>query len=261
MKALIFGSQGMLGTALRTQLERADKEVSCSTIDITRLDSIEHEFREVRPDVAINCAGIVKSECHDRERAIAVNARAPHVLAGVARKYSAKFVQVSTDGVFNGRGGNYRESDPTDAEDLYGQTKAAGELVSYSHCLTIRTSFIGYDLRRRRGLLEWLRRSTGVVPGFTRALWSGLSAPELSRAIVLAIDSGLSGLYHVAGPPISKADLLEILVRELNLGCRIERVSGEVINRTLDGVRFEDAIGYRTPTWVTMVKELAHDVP
>ena len=256
MKALIFGSKGMLGSALRVQLERVNMEVSCSTTDITRLDSIEHEFREVRPDVAINCAGIVKSECHDRERAIAVNARAPHVLAGVAWKYSAKFVQVSTDCVFNGRGGNYCESDPTDAEDLYGQTKVEGEITDREDCLTIRTSFIGYDVRRRRGLLEWLLSQHDVVFGHNRAFWSGLSAPELSRAILLGASSGLYGLYHVTGPVVSKADLLEVLVRELGLACRVERIPDDVLDRTLNGSRFVAATGYIAPDWAHMAREL-----
>jgi dTDP-4-dehydrorhamnose reductase len=256
MKALIFGTRGMLGSALARHLHYLPARVCCPEVDITQLEDVDRTFRETNVDVAINCAGIVKSECHDQERAVAVNARAPHVLADIARKYKARLVHISTDGVFSGRSGNYRENDPTDAEDLYGRTKAAGEVTRRLDCLTIRTSFIGYDFRHRRGLLEWLRQSTGVVPGYTRALWSGLSALELSKAITLAMTKNLSGLYHVSGPPISKADLLEVLVSELGLNCRIERVPGEPIDRTLDGSRFDDATGYRTPTWAAMAKEL-----
>lgn len=261
MRVLVFGADGMLGTALASHLEEVGMEVRRASlsrgVDITRPGDVARSFFHV--DVAINCAGIVKSECsnHDPQRVTTVNASAPHTMANVARKFGARLVHVSTDCVFSGRRGNYCESDPTDAEDLYGQTKAAGEIVNRLDCLTIRTSFIGRDPRRQRGLLEWLRQSSAVVPGYTRALWSGLSAPELARAIALAIRTpDLSGLYHVSGPPVSKADLLEVLVRELGLECRVERVDGNAIDRTLDGSRFNAATGYSPPDWVAMAKEL-----
>jgi dTDP-4-dehydrorhamnose reductase len=247
----------MLGAALTRCLELADFEVCRATlsegIDIADVVDVEFAFRKAKPDVAVNCVGIVKSECS--ERAVAVNARAPHAMAYVARKYDARFVHVSTDGVFSGRRGNYYEDDVADAEDLYGQTKAAGEIVDRPDCLTIRTSFIGRDPRRRRGLLEWLL-TKDVVQGYTQSLWSGLSATELARAIVLAIDSNLSGLYHVAGDFISKADLLEVIVKELGLGCHIERVPGEPVDRTLNSCKFNSATGYVTPSWAHMAEEL-----
>jgi dTDP-4-dehydrorhamnose reductase len=73
---------------------------------------------------------------------------------------------------------------------------------------------------------------------------------------VLAIDSNLFGLYHVAGDFISKADLLEVLVRELGLTCRVDRVSGDVVNRTLNSSKFNAVTGYMPPNWTHMAKEL-----
>lgn len=275
MRVLIFGAEGMLGAAMMAHLVRIGADVHGTTlsgrgsadavlgVDVVRPVDVDRAFERVSPDVAVNCAGIVKSECsqHDPDRVLAVNGRAPHAMAESARSHGARFVQVSTDCVFSGRRGSYRETDPTDAEDLYGQSKVAGEITDRPDCLTIRTSFIGRDPRRRRGLLEWLlaAQEGSVVPGFVRALWSGLSAPELARAITLAFNTpDLSGLYQVVGPTVSKAELLEVLVREIGLGCRVDRVDGEAIDRTLDGSRFTAATGYAPPAWIEMAKGLVN---
>ncbi len=272
MRVLVFGSEGMLGAALAAHLGSVGIAVLGTTlsergqvgvipcVDIARPGDIERAFEEADADVAVNCAGIVKSECpsRDPDQVAAVNARAPHSMAEIARRRGARLVHISTDCVFSGRQGSYCEDDPTDAEDLYGQTKAAGEILDREDWLTVRTSFIGRDPRRRRGLLEWLlAQGDGAVPGFTRALWSGPSAPELARAIALALATpALSGLYHVVGPPVSKADLLEVLVREMGLGCQVLREDGPPLDRTLDGSRFAAATGYASPGWAQMAREL-----
>lgn len=272
MKVLVLGAQGMLGAVLMRQL--ADQFDVYGTalskdhgsarliqgVDVANSDDVERVMESVNPDAVVNCAGIVKSECsiQSPERILAVNTRAPHAIAAASRRRGCRFVHVSTDCVFSGKRGSYHEYDPVDAEDLYGRSKAAGEIVGRPDCLTIRTSFIGRDPRRQRGLLEWLLAQQGAVPGFTRARWSGLSTFELARAISLALATPhLFGLYHVAGPPISKADLLEVLVRELGLGCRVDRVDEQPIDRTLNGSRFADATGYVPSTWVEMAQELA----
>jgi dTDP-4-dehydrorhamnose reductase len=271
MRVLVLGAQGMLGTALMKHLVRQSDNVFGTTqdtvagliggIDISDPIDVLRALDVAKPEVIVNCAGIVKSECHrySTDRVQAVNTRAPHAIADIARRRGVRLVHVSTDCVFSGRRGSYREKDLTDAEDLYGQSKAAGEVSDRSDCLTIRTSFIGRDPRRGRGLLEWLLAARDTVPGFVGAHWSGLSAPELARALTLALATpALSGLYHVVGPPVSKADLLQVLVQEMRLPCRVKRVDGERVDRTLNGSRFVDVTGYAPPGWVEMARELVH---
>lgn len=264
-KVLVLGGQGMLGSALMNYFGQAacgtSQQVApglIGSVDISKAADIERALAEARPEVVINCAGIVKSECgrQTEDRVRAVNTNAPHTIATITRHCGIRFVHISTDCVFSGRRGMYREDAVLDPEDLYGQSKAAGEVVDYD-CLTIRTSFIGYDARRRRGLLEWLLAQNGGVPGHDRVLWSGLSAMELARAISLAIAKNLQGLYHVAGPVITKADLLEILIQQLGLRPSfVEHVDLPVLDRTLDGTKFRKATGYEPPSWVDMAKEL-----
>jgi dTDP-4-dehydrorhamnose reductase len=231
-----------------------------SGIDVTRFDDLIRAFDWAAPEAVVNCTGIVKSECEHNapDRVIAVNSVAPHVIAAIAAPLGCRVVHVSTDCVFDGTRGSRAETDEPDATDLYGQSKAAGELLDQGHCVTLRTSFIGRDHVRRRGLLEWLLAQKDEVTGYTQAMWSGISANELARLIrrIVAPDVNLKGLYHVSGPIISKADLLQVLFDAYKLPCRVRRVDQPYIDRSLDGSKFKRAIGYAPPGWAEMAKEL-----
>lgn len=269
MRILVLGADGMLGSALMRQLKKnsfvtvfgtsLSGPADIAAVDITSAGGLERAFAVARPAVAINCAGIVKSEAADRMWT--TNADAPHLMARVAGNWACRLIHISTDCVFDGRCGNYSENDPTNAQDLYGRSKAAGEsatLVAPLHCTVIRTSFIGRDPRRGRGLLEWLLQSDQEVAGFANARWSGLSAPELARVIErVAFTPTLAGLYHVVGPVITKLELLRLLVQSFKLTRRILEMETPVIDRTLDGSTFRAVTGYEAPDWATMAEELA----
>lgn len=249
------------GTTRR--LDSSDKRI-LPNIDVTRLYDLYKALDWAGPDVVINCAGIVKSECdrHDPERVVAVNSRAPRTLAKLAADEECRVIHVSTDCVFDGSRGGRTESDSPDATDLYGHSKNLGELREYSHCVTLRTSFIGRDRVHGRGLLEWLLKQEGDVPGYARSMWSGLSTHELARVIrqtALRNHPPLSGLYHVAGPVISKAALLVILAKAYGLACRIQPENEPCTDRTLDGFKFAQVTGYEPPTWTAMAEELVRE--
>jgi dTDP-4-dehydrorhamnose reductase len=258
----------MLGSAVMrdefygtTRSDSSESSNVLPSVDITRLDDLQKAFDWADPDVVINCAGIVKSECDKNapSRVISVNSVAPHVIAMLAAQRVCRVIHVSTDCVFDGTRGSRTESDAPDATDLYGQSKAAGELLDYEHCVTLRTSFIGRDRSRGRGLLEWLLAQKNETIGYTRALWSGLSDHELARVIVdiVSTNTNLRGLYHVSGPIISKADLLRILIGAYASPCQVLNVDEPKIDRTLDGSKFKEATGYVAPTWTAMAEELA----
>jgi len=267
-KILVFGSDGMLGSALVRRLRDSGVSVigtslsgsaDIQNIDISSLHCLRTAFLFARPTVVINCAGIVKSETQNEHMMYEVNARAPHQIAAIAKTLNCKLLHISTDCVFDGKNGNYDENSSTNANDAYGRSKAEGEDVArHPHCVVLRTSFIGRDLRRKRGLLEWLLRSDTVV-GFSKAKWSGLSAPELARVItkIALTCPEISGLYNVPGPVITKANLIRLLAKSFKLNTQISDAENPVIDRTLNGDKLKNEIGYSAPDWKEMANELA----
>jgi dTDP-4-dehydrorhamnose reductase len=173
----------------------------------------------------------------------------------------ARLIHFSTDCVFSGRRGKYRETDVSDAEDLYGRTKYLGE-ASGKHCLTLRTSIIGRELTRKTGLLEWFLAQSGTVKGYTKAVFSGFTTLEMARIVekVLAARTPLSGVYHVSSEPISKFELLTMIRDTLGLPIEIEPYDEFRCDRSLDSSRFREALPYRPPEWKAMVEELAQDI-
>ena len=283
MRALVLGGAGMLGHRLwhelntrmdafaavrRPQPEYAslgwfDSRRVIDNVDATSDDDLGRVFSVARPDVVVNAVGIVKQrrEADDPATAIVVNALLPHRLAERCREVGARLIHLSTDCVFAGTRGAYAEADVPDAGDLYGRTKLLGE-VDREGCLTLRTSMIGREIQSSRALIEWfLSRRGQHVPGYSRVRFSGLTTLELSRVIADIIERHreLSGVWHVAGEPISKLDLLTMVNDAFGLGSTIVPNASFVCDRTLDASRFTNATGYRPPSWATMVAELAAD--
>ena len=126
----------------------------------------------------------------------------------------AKLIHISTDCVFSGKKGNYTEGDFRDADDIYGRSKALGEIINDKD-LTIRTSIIGPELKvHGEGLFHWFMYQTGKVNGFKTAIWGGVTTLELPKAIDTAIIQDNTGLIQLSnGIGISKYDLLSLFKR------------------------------------------------
>lgn len=232
-------------------------------VDATDTKALAALLAEYRPDVIVNCVGVVKQRA-DAAAAlpcISTNALLPHQLAAWAGGWGGRVIHFSTDCVFSGRRGNYSEADESDAEDLYGRSKFLGEL-KYENALTLRTSIIGRELFHHQSLLEWfLSRRGTTVKGFTRVIYSGVTTVYLARLVsrLLQEDSKLSGLYQVASDPICKHDLLCMLRDAYELDVVIEPNDAEVSDRSMDGSRFVRDTGYKCPPWTDLVAELAAD--
>ena len=280
MRVLVLGASGMLGNAMmRVLSEKADWQVYgtvrsesarklfrddvahrlLSGIDVDQHDSLLQAFIQVRPDVVVNCVGLIKqlADADDPLQAIPINSLLPHRLAKLCELSGARLVHVSTDCVFAGDRGGYRESDPSDAKDLYGKSKFLGE-VAYPHTVTLRTSIIGHELQSANGLVGWFLSQKGRCNGFTRAIFSGLPTVVLAQIVrdVVIPHSGLSGLYHVAAKPIAKFDLLKIIAEVY--GKEIEIVPDEklAIDRSLNADRFKSATGYDVPEWPELIRRM-----
>lgn len=280
MRILVLGVSGMLGNAMfRTLSEGAVVEVfgtarSSSVlrqfapdaaskvitgVDVENQDSLARVFSKVKPQVVVNCIGLIKqlADANDPLQALPINAMLPHRLARLCELGSARLIHVSTDCVFSGTKGNYRESDPTDATDLYGRSKHLGE-VTYPHTITLRTSIIGHELCSAHALLGWFLAQEGRVKGYTKAVFSGLPTVELARVVrdVVLPMPEISGLYHVASAPISKYDLLRLVADVYGKNIEIIPDDDLVIDRSLNAERFREATGYVTPPWDELIKRM-----
>ncbi|WP_282341138.1 SDR family oxidoreductase [Pseudomonas sp. PS02288] len=279
MRILVLGVTGMLGNAvykafdddpahelwgtmrragkLRHFTERS-KEHLLSGVEVLDHDGLVRVLEYVRPDVVINCVGLIKQlgDAKDPLSVLPINAMLPHRLAKLCGLMGARLIHVSTDCVFSGRKGMYTEDDLSDAEDLYGKSKFIGELHEVPHAVTLRTSIIGHELDTHLSLIDWFLAQKGSVKGYAKAIFSGLPTVELARVMkdYVVPNSDLHGLYHVSAEPIDKLALLRLVAEAY--GHKIEIVPDEQIHidRSLDSSRFRKEAGYQPPAWPELVK-------
>jgi dTDP-4-dehydrorhamnose reductase len=272
MRILVLGITGMLGSAvfktfsadkthevwgtLRSSaglrnFPEASRDRLLSGVDVLDQDALVAAFAQVRPDVVINCVGLIKqlADAKDPLTALPINAMLPHRLARLCALSSARLIQVSTDCVFSGSKGNYLESDLSDAEDLYGKSKYIGELHDMPNAITLRTSIIGHELGSNHSLVDWFLAQEGSVRGFSRAIFSGLPTTELARVMkdFVLPHPELNGLYHVAAEPIAKLNLLTLIASQYGKSIEIRPDAALVIDRSLNSERFTQATGYKAP--------------
>lgn len=286
MRILVLGGEGMLGHKVFQVLSRrfetfatfqspnglwtrypvyrgVDRNRTMGGVNATDLNTVVRAFGQVKPDVAINCIGIVKQlqEAKDALISIGLNSLFPHQLADLCEATGARLFHMSTDCVFSGRRGNYTEQDMPDPEDLYGRTKLLGE-VDRPGCLTIRTSIFGRDFAKQSALLEWFLGQRGKrVKGYVNAIYTGFPTQVLARIMgdLIADYPNLSGLYQVASAPISKYELLVKIRDAMGLDIEIEPYTDFSSDRSLDASRFLVETGYAIPDWDSMIAELAED--
>lgn len=229
-------------------------------VDVLDQDALVLVLAKVRPDVVINCVGLIKqlADAKDPLTALPINAMLPHRLARLCELVGARLIHVSTDCVFSGRKGLYLESDLSDAEDLYGKSKYIGELHDLPHAITLRTSIIGHELGSSYALVDWFLSQQGGVKGFTKAVFSGLPTVELARVMkdFVIPHPQLNGLYHVAAAPTDKFNLLNLVAAQYGKQIEIRPDDALVIDRSLDGSRFRQATGYVAPDWSELVRRM-----
>jgi len=277
---LVLGASGMLGNAVLrsfcaspayavfgsvrsasvlSQLPKALHDRLIGGVSVDNLDGLLELFNRVRPDVVINCVGVVKqlAEADDPLAALPINSLLPHRLLRACKMMDARLIHISTDCVFAGTKGMYREEDVADARDLYGVSKLLGE-VDDAHAVTLRTSLIGHELNSAHGLLNWFLAQKGRVKGFTRAIFSGLPTVELARVLrdVVIPHPELRGVLHVAAEPISKHDLLTLIASVYQVSIDIQPDGALVIDRSLDATRFRELTGYVAPGWPELVRAM-----
>ena len=268
-KVLILGSSGLIGHQVYNYL-KDNSDFSLSNISYRRklnsetilLDARNEQnffdhIRRIQPNYIVNCIGVLISEAkQDSESAISLNTHLPHRLEELANKINAKLIHMSTDCVFSGnKKSPYFETDERDGQDVYAKTKALGEVISENH-LTIRTSVVGPEIiNGSEELFHWFMNQSGVIEGFTKAIWSGVTTIELAKAIKWFIDNNTTGLYHLTnGIPVNKYDLLHLFKNHTDKNIEIRKVEGIATNKSFIDTRKE--INYLLPTYNQMISDM-----
>lgn len=280
MRVLVLGASGMLGNAMLEVLgQRNDMNVygtvrSASAkqffspamaeklipgCDVENQDALQKVFADTRPDVVINCVGLIKqvAETNDVVPALQINALLPHRLSRLCDLTGSRLVHISTDCVFSGSRGGYTEEDESDAKDVYGKTKFLGE-VHDSHCLTLRTSIIGHELKSNHGLIDWFLSQQHQCKGYTKAIFSGVPTVVLAKLVsdIITERPDLSGLYHVSSEPITKHDLLKLVAEKYNKSINILPDESVKIDRSLNDSQFRAITGYPKQDWNSLVQQM-----
>jgi len=264
---MIFGSTGMAGHVITRYFKSLKKHAIFNSsrsrldedthvLDVFNREGVINYIEHVSPDIIINCTGVLirESELYP-DRAIYVNSYFPRFLENLGYKYKFKLIHLSTDCVFSGEKGNYSETDEKDGKTMYAKTKALGEIINDKD-LTIRTSIIGPELKKTgEGLFHWFFGQKNEINGYNRVYWTGVTTLELAKALDVAIEENLCGLYHlVPNNKISKHELLILIKKIWNFPIRIIKSDVPVNDKSLINTRTD--FFYNVPNYEVMLKEL-----
>jgi dTDP-4-dehydrorhamnose reductase len=279
MKILVTGASGLLGANLvlaalerghsPTALDRAHPANFPGTTwlqeDLLEATTAERCISKSQADWVVHCAAWTNVDACQSDGSMAhrLNVEASESLAEAARKKGAGFIYISTDSVFDGERGRYREEDATGPVNVYAQTKLEGEIAvlrSHPNAIVARTNIYGWNLQPKESLAEWILhrlQQRQPLQCFDDVLFSPILVNDLSDALLDMMDRGLSGVYHVCGgEPCSKyafacklANVFQIdssaiqAISVADFGFKAPRPR----NTTLDTTRIAEALGRAMP--------------
>ena len=269
-RILILGSAGMAGHVVKKHLSDSGKYIigelartaSASkftyAIDVTDLTALDLVITDFKPNVIINCIGVLNKDAEDNPgKAILLNSYLPHHLAKKVTAYGAHLIHISTDCVFSGLKGNYLDTDLKDGIGFYAQSKALGE-VNYGAHLTIRTSIIGPEIKSDGiGLLHWfLRNEAKEIKGYIQSYWGGVTTIQLAIAIEHAIEQELSGLIHLTnGVRVSKFDLVNIFKEVFKKDVQIQADDYYKVDKSL-AISAKTSLLGEIPSYEKMIRDM-----
>jgi dTDP-4-dehydrorhamnose reductase len=218
---VVTGAAGLLGANLLLTARRLGYQVIGITrretlripgiavvpADLTDLSTACDLVASLRPDAIIHCAAATnvdwcEGHAHETEK---INVQTSAYLAGTARKLNAQFLYVSTDSVFDGKRGFYREADTPAPVNCYATSKWLGEQAvnrAHSAALIVRVNIYGWNAQKKQSLAEWVLdrlRAEEMVPGFMDVFFTPILVNDLSEAMLAMLKRSLTGTYHVVG--------------------------------------------------------------
>lgn len=245
IRIIVLGNKGMLGHVVQKYLLEQNKYeifgLNRNDLDMKNFTELGKIISTIKPDYIINCVGILNSGTNIQEFAD-INIALPRYLAHYTQDRLRrnktfpglnvpKVIHISTNCVFKDIG-PHEAKDKPDATDLYGSSKAFGE-IDDNHNLTIRTSIIGPELKKNGcGLMAWVFRQKGkTIDGYKNAMWNGVTTFHLAKHIEDLINSDKfeTGIKNYNSDRIiSKDCLLELInkIYGLNINVIITEIKG-----------------------------------
>jgi len=267
MKITVFGSKGMAGHMIVSYLQQQGHTITAldrSHVDIENTREVHAVLRTVDADFVINCIGLLVNDSISRpDRALIVNSWFPHALEQHFKNTNTRVIHLSTDCVFDGSSGNYREYDFHTETNFYGRSKSLGE-INNAKDITFRMSIIGPELKKGTGLLEWvLNNPEQELNGWINHWWNGITTLQLAKCINQYINNPcVAGVYHLVNNRIriTKYNLLVLINQTYNLNKSIALSTGpKAINKVLVDTRQE--VDWAIADYPTQLEELRNFNP
>jgi dTDP-4-dehydrorhamnose reductase len=275
LKLLVFGAGGIVGRALVAEGTRRGWSVTGlprAAADVTDRAAVHAALAGCRPDLVVNCAAFTRVDAceSERETALRINGEAPGGIAAECARAGARFVQPSSDYVFDGEATEpYREEDATGPRSVYGESKLEGErrtLAAGGRSLIVRTSWVfghggSHFVAAIRSRIEAGGGPLRVVADQTGG---PTYAPFLARAIADLGESGTSGIVHYQNrEPVTWYEFAREIARQLGRRVEIRPVTTEEYPlparrprfSVLAVARFERLVGRPVESWRTGLAE------
>lgn len=176
-------------------------------LELTRPGVVEEMIVTHKPDVVIHCAAMANVDACEADPALAykVNAELPGTIAAVCKQHAVHMIHISTDAVFDGQQGNYREEEKTNPLSVYASTKLEGEmavLAANPEALITRVNFYGWSAAGNRSLAENFVHNLEAgkqMMGFTDVIFCPMNILDLSALLVEVSALEIKGVYHMVG--------------------------------------------------------------
>ena len=232
MKIIVLGSTGMLGNYVEKYLKKKYTVVSinrdrldASNVNFTKLKTTLIQNEVNKDDVVINCIGTIKPRVDQLGdlNAILVNSVFPRLLSKVSKELNFKVIHPTTDCVYTGSKGDYNEDDVYDVNDVYGMSKAMGEV---SDVCVVRTSIIGEEVNNGRSLVEWVKSESGKsIFGYTNHFWNGVTCLQFAKICDHIISKNLfwEGIRHLHSNKLNKFELVSLINEVYSLDIDISK--------------------------------------
>lgn len=208
-------------------------------------------------DAVINCIGLLNQFAeNNKAMAVLLNGYLPHYLADITKSSKTKIIHMSTDCVFAGNDGPYREDSFPNGKTFYDRSKAIGE-INNGKDLTFRNSIVGPDIKATGiGLFNWFMKQEGPINGFTDAIWTGVTTLTLAKAMEQALKENLTGLYNlVNNESINKFDLCSLFNKYFRDGEVVINPDDKLqLDKTLRCTRTD--FSFIVPSYEQQIKEM-----